>query len=275
MISGIGKILTSNSLNNITSNTNSQVMLETTLKSIGRPGFILIDNEINEDTKRYAATKEFLYQATCLLIYATLVVPVFKRGAFKLAQKIFDKALNNLALASWTKFRANRLENATEAAMTRAEKAAKTWAAKQMTTGDSEHPVDYTESPAYQRILEQKQEFDRQPTAEETLNLLKQVREQYQDAKKAGTDKDFKIQNTDTKDYADTVKLVLCGHLHNSVSSQIKGVVPIISGFSTNWGEDILEPNKTEPNRDTSRPLAYLIHRIKDGNVSSYTVTVK
>ncbi len=92
MISGIGKILTSNSLNNITSNTNSQVMLETTLKSIGRPGFILIDNEINEDTKRYAATKEFLYQATCLLIYATLVVPVFKRGAFKLAQKIFDKA---------------------------------------------------------------------------------------------------------------------------------------------------------------------------------------
>lgn len=92
MISGIGKILTSNSLNNITSNTNTQVMFETTLKSIGRPGFILIDNEINEDTKRYAAAKEFLYQATCLLIYAALVVPVFKRGAFKLAQKIFDKS---------------------------------------------------------------------------------------------------------------------------------------------------------------------------------------
>ena len=53
MINGIGKILTSNSLNNITSSTNSQVMLETTLKAIGRPGFILIDNEINEDTKRY------------------------------------------------------------------------------------------------------------------------------------------------------------------------------------------------------------------------------
>lgn len=66
MINGIGKILTSNSLNNITSSTNSQVMLETTLKAIGRPGFILIDNEINEDTKRYAAAKEFLYQATCL-----------------------------------------------------------------------------------------------------------------------------------------------------------------------------------------------------------------
>lgn len=89
MINGISKILTSNSLNNITSNTNSQVMLETTLKSIGRPGFILIDNDIEEDTKRYAAAKEFLYQATCLLVYAALVVPIFKSGSYKLAQKIF------------------------------------------------------------------------------------------------------------------------------------------------------------------------------------------
>lgn len=91
MINGIGRALTSNSLNNITSNTNSQVMLETTLKSIGRPGFILIDNDINEDTKKYAAAKEFLYQATCLLVYATLVVPVFKKGAFKLARNLFDE----------------------------------------------------------------------------------------------------------------------------------------------------------------------------------------
>lgn len=89
MINGISKVLTSNSLNNITSNTNSQVMLETTLKSIGRPGFILIDNDIEEDTKRYAAAKEFLYQATCLLVYAALVVPIFKSGSYKLAQKIF------------------------------------------------------------------------------------------------------------------------------------------------------------------------------------------
>lgn len=89
MINGISKVLTSNSLNNITSNTNSQVLLETTLKSIGRPGFILIDNDIEEDTKRYAAAKEFLYQATCLLVYAALVVPIFKSGSYKLAQKIF------------------------------------------------------------------------------------------------------------------------------------------------------------------------------------------
>ena len=92
MISGVAKFLTSPSLNNITSNTNSQVMMETTLKSIGRPGFILIDNDIDSDTKKYAAAKEFLYQATCLLVYAALVVPVFKRGAFKIAQKVFNKS---------------------------------------------------------------------------------------------------------------------------------------------------------------------------------------
>ena len=89
MINGITKILTSNSLNNITSNTNSQVMMETTLKAIGRPGFILIDKDIDDDTKKYAAAKEFMYQATCLLVYVALVVPVFKKGTFKLAQKLF------------------------------------------------------------------------------------------------------------------------------------------------------------------------------------------
>ena len=76
-------------------------------------------------------------------------------------------------------------------------------------------------------------------------------------------------------EHSDTIKLVLCGHLHNSVSSRISGIVPIISGFSTNWGEDVLESDKTEPHRDTSRPLAYLIHKVEAGQVSTYTVTVK
>ncbi len=92
------------------------------------------------------------------------------------------------------------------------------------------------------------------------------------DAHQASWYKEF---NQIVSEHADTVKLVLCGHLHNSVSSLIGGIVPIISGFSTNWGEDVLEPNKTEPNRDTLRPLAYLIHRIEGGKVSSYTVTVR
>lgn len=90
MINGFSKFITSNALSALTQNTNSQVIVETTLKSIGRPGFILIDKDIDNDTRRYAAAKEFLYQATCLLVYALLVVPLFKNGAFKLANKLFD-----------------------------------------------------------------------------------------------------------------------------------------------------------------------------------------
>jgi len=86
----LSRLITNNSLTSITQNTNSQVIVETTLKSIGRPGFILIDNDIDPDTKRYAAAKEFLYQTTCLLVYASIVVPLFKNGAFKLAKKMFD-----------------------------------------------------------------------------------------------------------------------------------------------------------------------------------------
>lgn len=90
MIGPITKLFTNPTLTSLTQNTNASVATETILKSIGRPGFILIDNDIDPDTKKYAAAKEFLYQATCLLVYGLLVVPVFKKGAFKLAKnKIF------------------------------------------------------------------------------------------------------------------------------------------------------------------------------------------
>lgn len=90
MIGPITKAFTNPTLTSLTQNTNASVATETILKAIGRPGFILIDNDIDPDTKKYAAAKEFLYQATCLLVYGLLVVPVFKKGAFKLAKnKIF------------------------------------------------------------------------------------------------------------------------------------------------------------------------------------------
>ena len=93
MIVPLTKALTNPTLTTLSQNTNASVATETVLKSIGRPGFILIDNDIDPDTKKYAAAKEFLYQATCLLVYAALVVPVFKRGAFKLAKnKIFKNS---------------------------------------------------------------------------------------------------------------------------------------------------------------------------------------
>lgn len=90
MIGAIRSALTNSQLANIAQNTTQSVAIETTLKSIGRPGFILIDKDIDSDTKQYAAAKEFLYQATCLAVYMALIVPVFKKGGFKIAkEKIF------------------------------------------------------------------------------------------------------------------------------------------------------------------------------------------
>ena len=90
MIGVVQKLLTNSHLASVAQNTTQSVAIETTLKSIGRPGFILVDNDIDSDTKQYAAAKEFLYQATCLAVYMALIVPVFKKGGFKLAkEKIF------------------------------------------------------------------------------------------------------------------------------------------------------------------------------------------
>ena len=91
MIQGIANTLSNSTLFNLTQNTAARVTIETTLKSIGRPGFILIDNDIDEQTKKYAATKEFFYQAICLAVYLAIIPPIFKAGSFKLGKKIFGK----------------------------------------------------------------------------------------------------------------------------------------------------------------------------------------
>ena len=94
MISIAQRMLTSSNLASIAQNTTQSVTIETTLKSIGRPGFILIDKDIDSDTKQYAAAKEFLYQATCLAVYMALIVPVFKKDGFKLAKEKLFKNTN-------------------------------------------------------------------------------------------------------------------------------------------------------------------------------------
>lgn len=86
MINGITSFLTSPTLSNIAQSTTAAVSIETSMKAVGRPSFILADRKIEPQTKKYAATKEFLYQATCLATYILLVIPVFKEGAFNLAQ---------------------------------------------------------------------------------------------------------------------------------------------------------------------------------------------
>ena len=91
MISAIANGLSNSTLMNLTQNTAARVTIETTLKSIGRPGFILIDNDIDDETKKYAATKEFFYQAICLAVYLAVIPPLFKANSFKLGKKIFGK----------------------------------------------------------------------------------------------------------------------------------------------------------------------------------------
>ena len=101
MIGAVKSILTSSNLASIAQNTTQSVAIETTLKSIGRPGFILIDKDIDSDTKQYAAAKEFLYQATCLAVYMALIVPIFKKGGFKLAKEKIYK--NNYSILNHNK----------------------------------------------------------------------------------------------------------------------------------------------------------------------------
>lgn len=89
MINGIASLLSSPVLTRISQSTSSSVSIETSLKAIGRPTFILADPQIKPETKNYAATKEFLYQLTCLATYMLLIIPVFKKGSYKLAKKMF------------------------------------------------------------------------------------------------------------------------------------------------------------------------------------------
>lgn len=91
MISAVSKVITSPILVNIAQNTDASVTTKTVVNSIGRPGFILVDKNIDLETKKFAATKEFLYQATSLLIYMALIVPLFKKGGFKIAKKYIFK----------------------------------------------------------------------------------------------------------------------------------------------------------------------------------------
>lgn len=90
MISAVSKVISNPTLVNIAQNTDASVICKTTVNAVGRPGFILLDNNIDSNTKKFAATKEFLYQATCLAVYMAVIVPIFKKGGFKLAkEKIF------------------------------------------------------------------------------------------------------------------------------------------------------------------------------------------
>lgn len=75
-------------------NTIVAVGTETTLKMIGRPTFIFLDKEADEKKKKFATVKEFLYQATCLSLYLT-IVPTVKELSYKTLSYILSKKPEN------------------------------------------------------------------------------------------------------------------------------------------------------------------------------------
>ena len=85
----ISQILSSPALYNVTQATHAQVSIETGLKAIGRPSFILLDKNIDQETKKYSAMKELLYQLTCMVVSLLVVIPLFKKGSFAAARKMF------------------------------------------------------------------------------------------------------------------------------------------------------------------------------------------
>ena len=88
MIGGIQNLISNPALYNMTQSTVTQVTTETCLKAIGRPAFILGDKQIDPQTKKFSATKELLYQLTCLGIYLSMIHQ-FKRASFAIGRKLF------------------------------------------------------------------------------------------------------------------------------------------------------------------------------------------
>jgi len=77
------------------------VYATTVLKAAVRPAFIMADKKNDAETKKYTATKEFLYQAICLGIAAAFL-PFFNRGGFQIAKKHLQ---GQTELAKITKFK--------------------------------------------------------------------------------------------------------------------------------------------------------------------------
>jgi hypothetical protein len=62
----------------------------TAVKAVGRPFYIYKDKNTDEQTKKYAAISEFLYQVVCIGITVGMI-PFFKAGGLKIAEKYMMK----------------------------------------------------------------------------------------------------------------------------------------------------------------------------------------
>lgn len=72
----VRKVLANPKVASFAQNTVCAIAVETTLKATGRPAFIYYDKNANEQSKKYAATKELLYQTFCLGLFLGFIKPV-------------------------------------------------------------------------------------------------------------------------------------------------------------------------------------------------------
>ncbi len=84
----IRKVVANHKVAEFSKNTVCAIAVETTLKASGRPAFIYYDKHANKQSKKYAATKELLYQSFCLGLYLGLINK-FKNIAYKHISKKF------------------------------------------------------------------------------------------------------------------------------------------------------------------------------------------
>lgn len=88
MIDKIAAVLTNPSFVNFAQNTKATVATESLFKAAGRPAFIMMDKNVDKETRRYAAVKEGLYQILCLGIYMTLVAVFLKTQVLSLRKNL-------------------------------------------------------------------------------------------------------------------------------------------------------------------------------------------
>lgn len=93
MINSVGKVLSNNRFNKVATGATSAVLIMTGMKAVARPIFIYTDKNSDPETKKYTATKEFLYQLLCLGL-TLAVLPLFKKGGVKLAEKSIKNGMN-------------------------------------------------------------------------------------------------------------------------------------------------------------------------------------